>query len=62
MHAAAPAPQLLSLGWALRRAGLGLLILLAMIVLGGWLMYAGIEPDDASANTSDQGGVHQPQR
>ncbi|HWB44746.1 MAG TPA: hypothetical protein VG900_04835 [Hyphomicrobiaceae bacterium] len=57
--AAAPAPQLFTLGWTLRRAGLGILILAAMIVLGAWLMYAGIEPDEASANSPDSGTVQQ---
>jgi hypothetical protein len=60
--AAAAPPQLVTLGWTLRRAGLGLLILAAMIVLGAWLMYAGIEPDEASANSPDSATVQQPQR
>lgn len=38
-------PQLKTLGWALRRAALGLLILLTTAVLGAWLLYASIEPD-----------------
>ena len=63
MHAAAPPPpHLFTLGWTLRRAGLGILILAAMTVLGTWLMYEGIEPDQASANSPDQGAVDQPQR
>ena len=43
-HLANP-PQLMTLGWALRRAALGLLILLTMAVLSAWLLYASIEPD-----------------
>lgn len=38
-------PQLMTLGWALRRAALGLLILLTMAGLSAWLLYASIEPD-----------------
>jgi len=42
-------PQVLSLGWALRRAALGLAVLLAMVMLGAWLFYASIDPDDGGA-------------
>jgi hypothetical protein len=50
MPASAPPAQiqpveLKTLGWALRRAALGLAILLTTAVLGAWLMYASIEPD-----------------
>jgi hypothetical protein len=38
-------PQLMTLGWALRRAALGLLILLTVAGLSAWLLYASIEPD-----------------
>ena len=38
----------MTLGWALRRAALGLLILLAAAWLGAWLLYASIEPDSAT--------------
>ena len=38
-------PQLMTLGWALRRAALGLLILLTAAALSAWLLYASIEPD-----------------
>ena len=38
-------PQLMTLGWALRRAALGLAILLTVAVLSAWLLYASIEPD-----------------
>jgi hypothetical protein len=40
-----PPPQLMTLGWALRRAALGLLILLTAAGLSAWLLYASIEPD-----------------
>ncbi len=43
-HLAHP-PQLMTLGWALRRAALGLAILLTVAVLSAWLFYASIEPD-----------------
>jgi hypothetical protein len=39
--------ELKTLGWALRRAALGLVILLAATGLGAWLFYASIEPDGA---------------
>lgn len=48
----ARAPQVVSLGWALRRAALGLLILTAMVVLGAWLFYASIDVDEAVAGPS----------
>jgi hypothetical protein len=38
----------MTLGWALRRAALGLLILLTVAGLSAWLLYASIEPDGAS--------------
>jgi hypothetical protein len=41
--------QLKTLGWALRRAALGLAILLVAAGLGAWLFYASIEPDGARA-------------
>ena len=43
------APQLATLGWALRRAALWLLMLFAMVVVGAWLFYASIDPDEAAA-------------
>jgi hypothetical protein len=57
-----PQPQLASLGWALRRAGLGLLILLVMVVLGAWLLHASIDPEEAAASAPAQGGYAAPQR
>lgn len=42
-------PQLMTLGWALRRAALGLAILLIVAVLSAWLLYASIEPDGTTS-------------
>lgn len=39
-----------TLGWALRRAVLGLAILLVTVTAAACLLYAGIEPDRADAN------------
>jgi hypothetical protein len=36
-------PQLATLGWAIRRAALGLLILLVAVALGAWLFNASID-------------------
>ena len=55
-------PQLATLGWALRRAALGLLMLLVMVTLGAWLMYASIEPDDTATGMAPGGQVSGPQR
>jgi hypothetical protein len=38
-------PQLATLGWALRRAALGVLILAVAVGTVAWLFNAGIEPD-----------------
>jgi len=43
------APQLMTLGWALRRTALWLGMLFAMVVVGMWLYNAGIDPDEATA-------------
>jgi hypothetical protein len=43
-------PQLVSLGWALRRTALWLLMMSAIVVVGAWLFYAGIDPDEAAAS------------
>lgn len=40
--------ELKTLGWALRRAALGLAILLVATGLAAWLFYASIEPDGVS--------------
>jgi hypothetical protein len=45
-----PLPQVATLGWALRRAAWGLLVLAATVMLGAWLLYASIDPDEAAAS------------
>jgi hypothetical protein len=49
-------PQIMSLGWALRRAALWLVMMTAMVTVGAWLFYASIDPDEAAAGpvTSEQ--------
>jgi hypothetical protein len=44
--------QLPSLGWALRRAALLVVMLFLMVFVLGWLFYAGIDPDEASAGAT----------
>ena len=44
-----PAPQLVSVGWALRRTALWLAMMFVMVVVGAWLFYASIDPDEATA-------------
>jgi hypothetical protein len=39
----------MTLGWALRRAALGLAILLTVAVLSAWLFYASLEPDGTTS-------------
>ena len=52
------APQPLSVGWALRRTALWLLMLSTMVAAGAWLFYASIDPDEAAAGpaTSQETG------
>ena len=50
-------PQTVTLGWTLRRAALGLAILLAMAALGAWLMHASIEPDGSGPVTHSEYAV-----
>jgi len=45
----AQAPQPVSVGWALRRTALWLLMLSTMVAAGAWLFYASIDPDEAAA-------------
>jgi hypothetical protein len=45
-------PQLASIGWALRRTALWLLILFGMVTVGMWLFWASIDPDEAVAGGS----------
>jgi hypothetical protein len=47
-----PGPQgqpFASVGWALRRAALGLVMLLVMAMLAAWLLYTSIDPEEAAA-------------
>lgn len=46
----APASPI-SLGWALRRTALWLLMMTVMVGLGMWLFYASIDPDEAVAGS-----------
>jgi hypothetical protein len=55
LQSQARAPQVLSLGWALRRTALWLGMLSAMVVVGAWLFYASIDPDEASAGPVTSG-------
>ena len=55
------APQPVTLGWTLRRAGLGFLILLGAVALGAWLMHASIEPDGANAGPASHSEYAVPQ-
>ena len=48
--------ELKTLGWALRRAALGLAILLITAVFSAWLMYASIEPDGSNGAGARSGG------
>ena len=41
-------PQIATLGWALRRAALGLFILALAVAMGAWLFNASIEGDGLS--------------
>ena len=49
-----PAPQTATLGWALRRAAWGLLVLAVTVMLGAWLLYASIDPDEAVASGASE--------
>lgn len=56
-------PQLATLGWAVKRAFLGLLMLIVMVALGAWLLWASIDPDEAAAgNGPERGGITAQQR
>jgi hypothetical protein len=49
-------PQLATLGWALRRAALGMAILLTVALASALLLYASLEPDGSTAGVGSQGG------
>ena len=53
------APQLVTLGWALRRTALWLAMMIAMVVVGAWLFYASIDPDEAAAGPAMWGEATQ---
>jgi hypothetical protein len=40
----------------LKRAAVGLLVLIVMVTLGAWLLWASIDPDEASAAWSPEAG------
>jgi hypothetical protein len=50
-------PQIATWGWALRRAALGLLVLVVVVTLGAWLLWASIDPDEASAADAPGAGA-----
>jgi hypothetical protein len=49
-------PQLATLSWTLRRAALGLAILLTVALCSAILLYASLEPDGAAAGEGGHGG------
>ena len=51
LDAAHRAPQIVSLGWALRRAALWFAILAAMVIVGAWLYDASIDRNEAASST-----------
>ena len=55
----AQAPQLVSVGWALRRTALWLAMMSAMVVVGVWLFWAGIDQDEATAGPATSGDTTQ---
>jgi hypothetical protein len=64
---ASPAPhqrpaQPISIGWALRRTALWLLMMFVMVVAGMWLFYASIDPDEAVAGSPTTAESPLPQR
>lgn len=48
-QAAPQARTTASLGWAVRRAALGLVLMLSVVMLSAWLLYSSIDPDEAVA-------------
>ena len=54
-------PQLATLGWALRRAALGLLILLLAVAAVAWLFNASIDPEEATAGPASRSEYALPQ-
>jgi hypothetical protein len=50
LQQAPQAPQVISVGWALRRTALWLVMMIVMVAVGVWLFYASIDPDEATAS------------
>ncbi|MDX2205154.1 MAG: hypothetical protein NW223_20565 [Hyphomicrobiaceae bacterium] len=48
-QAAPQARTTASLGWAVRRAALGLVLMLSVVMLSAWLLYSSIDPEEAIA-------------
>lgn len=56
-------PETATLGWALRRAAFGFLVLSVMVIVGAWLFWASIDPDEAAAaGNANTGEYSTPQR
>ena len=51
--------QVISVGWALRRTALWLAMMIAMVVVGVWLFYASIDPEEATAGPASAGEITQ---
>jgi hypothetical protein len=52
----------ISVGWALRRTALWLVMMTVMVAVGVWLFYASIDPDEATAGPASPGeAVQTPQ-
>jgi hypothetical protein len=49
-----------TLGWALRRAVFGVMLLIVLVSLGAWLFDSGIDPKEAAAGTSAEDSVAAP--
>ena len=52
----------MSVGWALRRTALWFAMMFAMVVVGMWLFYASIDPDEATAGPVTSGEATQTSR
>ena len=53
------APQVMSVGWALRRTALWLVMMTVMVAVGVWLFNASIDPDEATASPFTPGQTTQ---
>ena len=53
---------MISVGWALRRTALWFAMMFAMVVVGMWLFYASIDPDEATAGPVTSGETTQTTR